>query len=126
MAEKEVRTQVLANWNLATTANTADQSIGTRVVHGFEAYVVTAIVIEVYRTVISAVATILGTISIRIDGVGWVTLTASNNIASSMFGAVIPIPLGQEIAPLKTVDAVCTPADATSTTWRAILIGYEK
>jgi hypothetical protein len=126
MAEKEVRVQVIANWALATTANTADQQIGTRVSRGFEAYVVTSIVIEVYRTVVSAVATLLGTISLRLDATAWITLQASNNTASSMFGAVIPIPKGQNIPPLHTLDAVCTPADATSTTWRAIIIGYEK
>ena len=120
------RANVLAVWSLATTATTANQEIGTRTVTTGKKYVVTAIIIEVYRTVVSATAALLGLISVRIGDTAWITLQASNNIASSMFGAVIPIPLGQEVPSATDFDAVCTPADVTSTTWKVNVIGYEK
>lgn len=120
------RTNVLAVWSLATTAVDANQEIGTRTVTTGKKYVITAIVIEVYRTVVSATAALLGLISIRIDHTAWITLQASNNTASSLFGAVISIPLGTEVAAAIHVDAVCTPADVTSTTWKVNVIGFEK
>lgn len=120
------RTNVLAVWSLATTATTANQEIGTRTVTAGKKYVVLAVVIEVYRTAVSATAALLGLISIRIGDTAWITLQASNNIASSLFGAVIPIPEGQEIPTGTDFDAVCTPADVTSTTWKVNVVGFEK
>ena len=120
------RTNVLAVWSLATTATTANQEIGTRTVTTGKKYVVTAIVLEVYRTTFGTTAAALGTISVRIGDAAWITLQANQTNSGAPFGAVIPIPLGQEVNSAVDFDAVCTPVDTTSTTWKVNVVGYEK
>jgi len=120
------RANILAAWSLATTATTANQEIGTRTVTTGKRYVILAIIIEVYRTTFGTTAAGLGAISIRIGDTAWITVYANQTSSGAPFGAVIPLPQGQEVPSGTDVDAVCTPADTTSTTWKVNVVGYEK
>jgi len=118
------------NWSLTTTSTTANQQIGSVAPAAGCIFKIQAIIIEVYFTTLSTTAAYLGIVSVR-----WGTDTifgpfmASNTSSGALFGMVVPIPdegmedLVEEGYPL---NAVCTPASATSTVWRVTIIGYER
>lgn len=118
------------NWVLVTTSVTADQLIGSVAPSSGKNFKVQVIIIEVYLTALSTTAVYLGTLKIR-----WGTdvlvgpFMAVNTSSGALFGFVVPVPdEGLEVLGdgSKTLNAVCTPAAATSTTWRVTIIGYEK
>ena len=109
---------------------TADQLIGSILVTNGKTFKIQALIIEVYLTTLDTTAAYLGTLKLR-----WGTddligpFMASNTSSGALFGLVIVIPdEGLEVLGdgTKTLNAVCTPAVATSITWRVTPIGYER
>lgn len=118
------------NWSLTTTSVTADQQIGSLVVTNGKTLKVQAVIIEVYLTALSTTAAYLGTLKIR-WGTGTLIgpLMASNTSSGALFGLVVALPdEGLEVGGdgSLTLNAVCTPAAATSTVWRVTVVCYER
>lgn len=118
------------NFSVVTTSTSADQSIGSHTVTSGKKFKIQAIIIEVYFTTLSTTAAYLGTLKAR-WGTDVITgpFMASNTSSGALFGMIIIIPdEGLEVVGdgSKTLNAVCTPAVATSITWRVTIIGYER
>lgn len=117
------------NWSLTTTSTSADQEIGSRTPADGKKFCIQAIFIEVYLSTISDTAALLGLLSVRWNGSAILgPLQASNTSSGALFGVIIPLP-GEYVVigdGSKKLDAVCTPAAATSTVWKVTIIGYER
>ncbi|MGD0645913.1 MAG: hypothetical protein ABSA75_13485 [Candidatus Bathyarchaeia archaeon] len=120
-------TNVLNPFNLVTTANTANQSIGSYTVPAGEVFRIQAIIVQVYLTTASQVASYLGTVKVQIGAADWIgAMQAVNTTSGAVFGFVFPTGQdGIDIYAGVAIAALCTPASATSTTWVVNLVGYK-
>ncbi len=120
------RTSVLKTGTLVTTAVTADQVVLTYTVTAGKTLWLEYFSYDVRLTVLSATASILGTISFELpSGTKGYTASEVNPTTSATqqktvaFSDPIPVAAGTIIR------LVCTPAAVTSMTWIGNLCGYE-
>lgn len=121
------KTNVLKTGQLTTTATTADQVVLTYTVTAGKTLYITSYTVQARLTVLSATATILGTISLEIpSGTKVYTEDRINPTTAETpptpTTPVEPIP----VAAGTVVRFVCTPAAVTSMRWLASFAGYEK
>lgn len=121
------RTVVLRTGSLVTTAVTADQVILTYTVTAGKTLWLEYYAYDVRLTVVSATASILGTVSLELpSGTKGFTSTETNPTTSATgmrilsFSDPIPVTSGT------TIRIVCTPAATTSMTWVGNVGGYEE
>ncbi len=124
--DRSNRTLVMKTGTLVTTAVTSDQVILTYTVTTGKTFFLTYISSDVRLTVVSATASILGTISLESPaGTKLYSSTETNpttsqtGMRSVSFSEPMPIPSGTVIR------FVTTPAAATSMTWIANFGGFE-
>ena len=127
VSERQHRT---ISFSLTTTATTADQEIGIYTPATKSHFVVQLIFIEVYLTVLSATAALLGKLSLYVptyEEYLLKDLQASNTASGAMFGVVLQIPQGWfEKHYRSPIRAICTPATATSIKWIIQIVGYDE
>ena len=122
------KTAVLKTGQLVTTAVTAGQSILTYTVTASKTLYLEYIDIQARLTVVSATASILGTVLVSIAGVGVYTATFVNPTTSDagsqsvrlMFSEPIPVAAGTAVL------VATTPSAVTSMTWTANFGGFER
>jgi len=121
------RINKLNPWTLTTASTTADQLIGSYTVTSGKTFRIQAILIEVYFTTLSTTAEYLGTLKLQIGGSDWLgPFMASNTTSGALFGMVISLPEGVDVAENIVIRAVCTPATATSIRWVVTIVGFER
>lgn len=127
VTERQHRT---ISFSLTTTATTADQEIGIYTPATKSHFVAQLIFIEVYLTVLSVTAVLLGKLSVYVptfEEYLLKDLQASNTTSGAMFGVVLQIPQGWfEKHYRSPIRAICTPAVATSTKWIIQIVGYDE
>jgi len=121
------RANKLNPWTLTTASTVADQQIGSYTVSDGKTFRIQAVLVEVYLTTLSTTAEYLGTLKLQIGGSDWLgPFQATNTTSGALFGMVIPIPEGVDIAEGVVIQALCTPAVVTSIKWVVTLVGFER
>jgi len=121
------RANKLNPWTLTTASTVADQQIGSYTVSAGKTFRIQAVLVEVHFTTLSTTAEYLGTLKLQIGGSDWLgPFQASNTTSGALFGMVIPIPEGVDVAEGVVIRALCTPAVTTSIRWVVTLIGFER
>lgn len=116
-------TRYTQQWTLTTSAVTANQQIGTDT--PTRKVKIRTIVIEAYYTTLSTTPALLGDIELRINGTTFLLLHASNTSSGALFGVSISYPKGLAIEVGEVLDAVCSPAVATSIRWIVNISGAQ-
>lgn len=122
------KSAVLKTGQLTTTAVTANQVVLTYTVTAGKTLYLEYIDIQSRLTVVSATASVLGTVIIQIGGVTVYTATFVNPTTSDQGSQAVRIPITEPIpiAAGTVVAFLTTPAATTSMLWTANFGGYEK
>jgi len=121
------RTNALKTGALTTTAVTADQVVLTYTVTAGKTLYLSYLELSAVLTVLSATASILGTISLETpSGTKVLTERMQNGTTSAPDRIVMSFPDPIIVAAGVVIRVVCTPGAVTSTLWRANFGGFEK
>ncbi len=120
------RTSVLKTGTLVTTAVTADQVVLTYTVTSGKTLWLEYYGYDVRLTVLSATASILGTVSLEFpSGTKTFTSTETNPTTSQTGMRILTFSTPVPVTSGTVIRVVCTPAAVTSMTWVANFGGYE-